>query len=150
MEGTSLKAVILGFIAGAIATLTIHEFIKSLFFDAGVIPLAPWDMAPIDTGPFAGTLPKLASAAFWGGIWGSILAIVFGNQPEGSMTLRGLAFGITGPALIGVFLLVPLLKGSAPFLGGNFEAMGAVLCILAAWGVVTAWLYGFFSYGRFP
>lgn len=149
-EGTSLKAVILGFIAGAMATLTVHEFIKSLFFDAGVIPLQPWNMDMIDNGPFAGVLPKIASATFWGGVWGSILAMVFGNRPQGSMTVRGFAFGILGPALIGVFLLVPLLKGGEPFLGGNVAAMGAVLCILAGWGAVTAWIYGLFSYGRLP
>jgi len=150
MEGTSLKALIFGFIAGAIATLTVHELIKSAFFDAGVIPLPPWNMDAIDTGPFAGVLPKIASATFWGGVWGSILAMIFGNAPTGSMTLRGLAFGITGPALIGVFLLVPLLKGGEPFLGGNVPAIGAVLCILAGGGVVTAWLYVLFSYGRLP
>jgi hypothetical protein len=149
-EGLSLKALILGFIAGAIATLTVHELVKGVFFDAGVIALKPWDMTPIDSGPFAGSLPKIASATLWGGVWGALMGMAFGREPEGSMTLRGLAFGITGPALIGVFLLVPLFKGTAPFLGGNLEAMGAVLCILAAWGAVAAWLLGLFSYSRLP
>ncbi len=149
-EGLSLKALILGFIAGAIATLTVHELVKGIFFDAGVIPMKPWDMTPIDSGPLAGSLPKIASATLWGGVWGAVMGMAFGREPEGSMTLRGLAFGITGPALIGVFLLVPLFKGMAPFLGGNVEAMGAVLCILAAWGAVAAWLFGLFSYLRLP
>lgn len=149
-DGLSLKALILGFVAGAIATLTVHELVKGIFFDAGVLPLQPWDMTPIDGGPFAGSLPKIASAVFWGGVWGALMGVLFGREPEGALTLRGLAFGIAGPALIGVFLLVPLIKGSAPFLGGNLEAMGAVLCILAAWGAVSAWLFGLFSYARLP
>lgn len=150
MNGFSIKALILGFIAGAIATLTIHELLKSLFFDAGIISMRPWDFEPIDSGPFAGAMPKIASATLWGGAWGALMGLIFGREPEGSMTWRGALFGITGPALLGVFLFVPLLKGTAPFLGGDLVAMGAVLCILAGWGAVTAWLLGLFSYGRLP
>jgi hypothetical protein len=75
-----------------------------------------------------------------------------GGAPRGSMTLRGLLFGILGPALIGVFVAVPLVTGRFPlFFDGAPNMIGSVLLILAGWGAATAWLYGFFtSGGRLP
>ena len=151
MQGLTLKNLILGFIAGAIATLTIHEIIKYFFFDAGVIPLQPWDMTPIAGGPFPGVIPKIVNDAFWGGLWGAVFALILGNVPKGSMTLRGILLGIVGPAVLGVFVLVPLLKGAPLFFGGNIPVIVAVLSILAGFGAVTAWLYGFLASGcRLP
>ena len=147
MDGTSLKNIILGFLAGVIATLTVHEIIKCFLFDAGYIPLAPWAMDPVS--PFG--LPKLVSDALWGGLWGSIFALILGNVPTGSMTLKGALLGIVGPAILGVFILVPLVKGAPMFFDGEPALVISVLAILAGFGSVTAWLYGFFSSGcRFP
>lgn len=149
MEGASVKNIILGFIAGVIATLTIHELIKCGLIDIGFLPAAlkPWDMAPVD--PWG--IPKIVSASFWGGLWGAILALVFGNVPHGSMTFRGIVFGIIGPALLGALLWVPLLKGQTPFYDGEPLIITSVLLILAGWGAMTAWLYGFFTSGcRLP
>ncbi|MGQ0674395.1 MAG: hypothetical protein ACT4N2_16170 [Hyphomicrobium sp.] len=147
---STIKSIILGFIAGVIATLTVHELIKMFFYDANIIPFKPWDMAPVDNGPLAGVMPRVANAAFWGGLWGSLFAVMLDNPPQGSMTLRGAVLGILGPAIAGVFLIVPLLKGNPPFLGGDVGGIIAVLSILAGYGAVTAWLYGLFSYGRLP
>ena len=147
MEGATVKNIILGFLAGVIATVTIHELIKCVLFDAGYVPLKPWDMSPVD--PWA--LPKLVSDCLWGGLWGSILALVFGNVPKGSMTIRGALFGIIGPAILGALLWVPLIKGQPPFFDGEPVLIGSVLLILAGFGSVTAWLYGFFVSGcRLP
>ena len=147
MQATSFKNIVLGFLAGVIATLTIHELIKCFLFDAGAIPLKPWDMAPVD--PWG--IPKLISDSFWGGLWGSILALILGNTPTGSMTVKGAVFGIIGPAILGVLLWVPLIKGQAPFFDGEPVLIGSVLLILAGFGAVTAWLYGFFTSGcRLP
>ena len=147
MEGTSLRNVILGFLAGVIATLTVHELLKCVLVDAGYLTATPWDMTPV--APFA--LPQIASTALWGGLWGAILAVVFGNVPSGSMTLKGALFGIIGPALLGAFLLVPLINGQPLFFDGEPNLVGSVLVILAGFGAVTAWLYGFFTSGcRLP
>lgn len=100
-------------------------------------------------GPF--DLPKLASLALWGGLWGSILSLIFGNVPTGSMTLRGALFGIIGPALLGAFLWIPLINGQAPFYDGEPTMIAAALVILTGFGAATAWLYGFFTSGcRLP
>lgn len=146
----TIGSMFLGFIVGAIATLTIHEAVKWLFIDAGVLEGRAWDVDAVDYGVLSGQIPKVASAAFWGGVWGAVMALLFGSRPEGSMTLKGAVFGMFFPALLGVFVAVPLIKGQPPFMGGDPAKCGAVLAILAAWGVATAWFYGLFSYGRLP
>jgi hypothetical protein len=148
MEGTSLKNIILGFIAGAIATVTVHEFICYYFYTAGLFPRQPWPNTPAHlTG-----VPQYVSDMAWGGLWGSIFSLILGDHPQGSMTLRGALLGILLPAVVGVFILVPLLTGRFPmFFGGDITMIWPVLVILAGFGAATAWLYGFFSSGfRLP
>lgn len=151
-----IKTVVLGFIAGAIATLTVHELISLLFYYnwTGWERIS-WDMSPIDH-PVNNMLmtdfapPKIVSATFWGGVWGSILALILGALPQGPLTFKGLAFGLIGPALLGVFILVPLIRGGPLFFGGDMSLIIPVLFILAGWGAATGWLYGLFRYGRLP
>lgn len=144
---TGLKNLILGFIAGAIATVTIHEIIKYYLNQHGYIPLEAWSMDPVAvTG-----LPKIASDMLWGGFWGSIFAFILGDRPTGSMTVKGALLGILGPAIIGVFLVRPLVSGAPIFFDGEPTLILSVLAILAGFGAVTAWLYGFFNSGcRLP
>jgi len=147
MQGTSLKSIILGFLAGVIATLTVHELLKCVVVDAGFLTATPWDMSPV--APFG--LPQIASLTLWGGLWGAILSLIFGNVPTGSMTLKGAVFGIIGPALLGALLWIPLINGEAPFFDGEPTKIAGVLIILAGFGAATAWLYGFFTSGcRLP
>jgi hypothetical protein len=151
-----IKSIVLGFIAGAIATLTVHEAVSALFQANWV----GWDRVSWDFDPIANPVnnafitdfapPKIVSATFWGGVWGSILALILGALPQGPLTFKGLFFGLVGPALIGVFILVPLIRGGEMFFGGDMSKIIPVLCILAAWGAVTGWLYGFFRYARLP
>lgn len=142
-SGISAKNLVFGFIAGAIATATVHELIKFALFHAGVFPNAPWSMEPATvTG-----MPELASAVFWGGVWGAIFAILLGDEPQGSMTMRGAALGILGPATVGVFLLIPFLKGDPFFAGGDPNLIASVLAIFAGFGATAAWLYGFMASG---
>ena len=141
--GIAAKNLALGFIAGALATATTHELIKLILFKAGVFPSEPWSMAPASISG----LPEIASAVFWGGIWGAIFASLLGDVPEGSMTIRGAALGILGPALVGIFLLIPFLKGEAFFAAGDPLLIASVLLICAGFGATTAWLYGYFNSG---
>ena len=101
-------------------------------------------------GPFE--IPQIASDALWGGLWGVIFALILGDVPKGSMTFKGILLGMIGPALIGIFILVPLLTGRIPlFLGGDGNLIGSVLLITAGFGAATAWLYGFMTSGcRLP
>jgi hypothetical protein len=139
---------ILGFIAGAIATVTVHEAINYGLLHAGLFPRVPWSMEPV---PGIG-IPRIASDAAWGGLWGVIFALILGDVPKGSMTLKGIILGILGPALVGVFILVPILTSKFPlFFNGDLHMIGPVLLILAGFGAATAWLYGFMTSGfRLP
>ena len=46
MTDLSLTNILLGFAAGAIAVVTVHEFINFLLRQAGVFPRVPWSMEP--------------------------------------------------------------------------------------------------------
>ena len=148
-----IKSIVLGFIAGAIATLTVHEFISWIFntYWTGW-PRQSWNFAPVSSAMFPDiVVPQLVSDAFWGGMWGSLFGLVLGPRPQGALTLRGIVLGLVGPALIGVFLAVPFLTGRfEPFFGGDASKIIPVLFILGGFGAATAWLYGLFRYGRLP
>ena len=148
-----LKTIVLGFIAGAIATLTAHEFISWLFSTSWTgWDRVSWNRDLVEIVVWPGKfVPKIMSDTFWGGLWGSVFGLILGSRPQGSTTLKGLLMGIVGPALLGVFIAVPLLTGRfPPFFGGNIAKIIPVLVILAGYGAFTAWLYGFFRYGRLP
>jgi hypothetical protein len=142
-----LKSVVLGFIAGAIATVAVQQLIDLYFMNTELFPRIPWTA---DQPALAG-MPPIAISAVLGGIWGAIFAVILGTIPKGSMTLRGALLGMIGPALIGVFVASPLLNGTEPFLGGDVNLIWPVLVVTAIFGAITAWLYGFFSSGfRLP
>ena len=144
-----LKAILLGFLAGAIATLTVHEII-SWIFTTGIWTgwgRHSWNMAPAAmTG-----VPQIVSDTFWGGAWGALFPVIFGMYPKGPLTFKGMLFGIIGPALIGVLIAMPMLTQRWPlFLDGNSSLVIPVLCILAGFGAAVGWLYGFFAYKHLP
>ncbi|WP_072396077.1 hypothetical protein [Hyphomicrobium sp. CS1GBMeth3] len=147
MEGTSLKSLVLGFIAGAIAYVTVHEAIGLWLLNNGYATRVPWSLEPsLSTG-----LPELASGAAWGGLWGAIVAFILGKVPRGALTFRGALIGLLGTAVVGVLVMLPLIRSEPPFLGSDVNRIWPELLIGAGFGAVTAWLYGFFTSGfRLP
>ena len=153
MAGLSIKSLLLGFVAGAIATLTAHELIALGLQETGLFTRTPWPMDPVTRGPLAAHgIPQIASDTVWGGLWGIVFAMILGNPPKGALTFKGAFLGMLGPAILGVFILRPLLTGEqALFFGGNVDILWPILVILAGFGAATAWLYGFFISGcRLP
>ena len=137
---STVSRILIGFIAGAIAVVTVHELINLILLNAGLFPRVPWSMAPA---AMSG-VPQIVSDMFWGGAWGSLFALFAANR--GNTLLNGAFFGMAGPALIGVFIAVPLLTNRFPmFFNGDAKMIGSVLLILAGWGAATAWLYGMIS-----
>jgi len=142
MVHVTVKSMVLGFIAAAVAVLTVHELISYILLQAGIFPREPWSMKPAAvTG-----LPQIISDMFWGGFWGVLFALIYPFIPGGSPTLKGLIFGIVAPAILGVLIAIPLLTGRFPlFFGFDAKMIGSVLLILAGFGAGMGWLYGFLS-----
>jgi hypothetical protein len=142
MPDMSLYHLLMGFIAGAIAVVTAHEIINFILLKAGLFPRKPWSMQPSAvTG-----VPQIVSDMFWGGLWGVLFALIYASIPGGSPALKGLIFGLVGPALIGVFILVPLITRRIPlFFGGDVKPIVSVLLILGGFGAAMGWLYGWLT-----
>lgn len=117
---------IVGFIAGAISVLAGHQPVLWLFKIIGWVPqFVPYNMAP-----FAGALPlatglsKMAGLAgfpilfnlvFWGGVWGTVFAIVHRFIP-GPMIVRGIVYGAI-LVIVSNWIVIPTLRGQPLFAG---------------------------------
>ena len=111
---STLYKIIAGFIAGALATVLLHQAMYWALLKFGVkLPGAPWNMAPA---PEAYGLPILFNQMFWGGLWGVVFAFMIDYVP-GPNLLKGFLFGCIFPMLIGSWLVVALIKGR-PILQG--------------------------------
>lgn len=100
-----LRTLVIGFIAGSLAVFFFHQI--AIWFLVGRIPWSNW--TPV--APFG--VPAILNTAFWGGVWGVVLAIFARRFPKGvAYLLAAFLFGAVLPTLVGWFL-VPLLKGGA-------------------------------------
>src|SRR5918911_2351648 len=94
-----------GFVAGFLAVLVFHQAALLALHLAGLVPATPWNLAPV---PPLG-VPAVLSAAFWGGVWGVVLAALVPRFGEGAGPwLLGLLFGAVAPTLVAWFVVRPL------------------------------------------
>ena len=79
----TMRLSILGFAGGFLAVLIFHQSLWFLFNQIGLIPpeRPAWPFDPIP--PFG--VPSVLSKAFWGGVWGAVLAPLLSS-------LRGRAY----------------------------------------------------------
>lgn len=134
----SLKALAIGFLAGALAVPLFHQGMVLILHLAGQVPNFPWQMRPVP--PF--NVPTLVNQMFWGGVWGVVFAAVVEAIPGRSLLLKGVVFGLLGPWLIGNGLLVPLIKGGPLLFGFAPQRMLIGALIGAAFGLGLALIYG--------
>ena len=136
----------LGFIAGALAVVTVHE---ALIYTLSAIKLLPptaqsWSLAAF--GPLG--VPNIVNKMFWGGLLGALFSAVWPLLPGGAMWLRGLIYSW----LVVVFsnwMLVPFVKGTLfklpnqVFFGG-FDAnrMLMTVLILSSFGAALGLIHG--------
>jgi hypothetical protein len=118
------------FVAGALAVPVFHQVLLWILHAAGIVPIAPFSLAP--TKPLG--VPTLLSISFWGGVWGIVFALLLPRW------FRGAAFWIAsavagGIALTLVFMVVvwPLKVGGFPPNAPGLFAIGFLLN--AAWGI---------------
>ena len=109
---TALRTALVGFAAGVLAVLVFHQGMVALLHLAGLVPNPPFPMRAVP--PFG--VPQIASMAFWGGIWGIVVAAILAARPAWPPVLVGLLVGAVGCVLVG-FTLVAALRGQ-PLMAG--------------------------------
>src|SRR5262249_32009514 len=138
-----LTRIVAGFIAGALAVLVFHQgmYVLIQYLDANVDAFkqagSPLRGTPFNTasGPLwpellkalnqpAVTLPVIVNQSIWGGLWGILFAFLVDHIPTGPTFIRALVFAFIFPSLLGWWLLVPLINGTPPILGGAMAKGG--------------------------
>jgi hypothetical protein len=129
----SVKLLLLGFVAGFIATLIFHQGLWWVFNRVGIIPPArpAWPLDPIP--PFG--LPSVLSKAFWGGLWGLVLTPVLAHLTGARYWIAWIVVGAVALTAV-AFFVVPPLKGEPMQAMGPRFLIG--LSVNGAWGFGTA------------
>lgn len=131
-----VSLLVLGFIAGAIAVIAFHQPALYLLNEIGFVSATVYPTTPAAvTG-----IPQIASTAFWGGLWGVVLALAQTRFPRGvGYWLLAVVFGALLPSL-GAWFIVPFLKGLPLAAGGDLYRLATGLIVNGAWGFGTGLL----------
>lgn len=131
----SPKLLLLGFIAGFLAVFLFHQIAVILLSAAGIAPasVSGFNMQPVP--PFG--VPAVFSAAFWGGLWGIVFALVQTRFPHGGGYWgAALAFGAVLPTLVALLIVAPL-KGGPIGAGWQPQIWLFAAIVNGAWGLGT-------------
>lgn len=123
------------FAAGFFATLVFHQGLFWVFYRAGALDRAPWNMAPV---PPLG-VPAVISLAFWGGLWGIALWLLIRHSTGLTRWALAIGLGALLPSLVALAVVFPL-KGGAFFAGGDPKILLGALLLNGAWGFGVALL----------
>ena len=134
---------VVGFVSGAISVLLFHQGTAALLHALELTARAPYSLAP--TIPFG--VPQVGSIAFWGGIWGVLLAASLGRLHGAPLVVAAAAFGAVLPTLVAWFLVAPL-KGQPLAAGGIPMAMAVGVMVNGAWGLGTGIALALFGRAR--
>ncbi|HEY9448012.1 MAG TPA: hypothetical protein VIQ62_13150 [Burkholderiales bacterium] len=127
---------VIAFVAGFLAVLIFHQPALAVLNSIGFVPARIYSMQ--GTTPFG--VPQVISLAFWGGVWGILLALVEPRFPRGAgYWIAAFLFGAILPTLVAWFV-VATLKGQPLAAGGDGRLMITGLLINGAWGLGTALL----------
>jgi hypothetical protein len=134
----SLATVLMiGFVAGALATLTFHQITIWLLTAAGALQGNAYSLRPVS--PLG--VPQVLNIAFWGGIWGAVFALLADRFPRSwPLWLAGLVFGAVAPTLVAWFIVAPL-KGQSLASGFNPARVWGGPVINGMWGLGTGLFY---------
>src|SRR3954465_4894982 len=132
---------VVGFVSGFLAVLVFHQGAAELLHALQITPRAPYSMEA--TKPFG--VPVVFSLAFWGGVWGVLLALSFAKLDGGRLILAATIFGAVLPTLVAWFVVAPL-KGAPMAAGFAPKAMMIGPIVNAAWGLGTG--IGLALFGR--
>ena len=131
----SVRRILLGFVAGFIATLVFHQGGLALMNQLGLTERAPFNMSA--TPPFG--VPAVFSTAFWGGVWGILLVWFLGTRKT-AWHLRAFIFGALLPTAVAFFVVAPL-KGNPIASGGAPTLILGAIVLNGLWGFGTALIF---------
>lgn len=107
------KSIAFGFIAGALAVAIFFNGAWIVLQDVlGWLPAAaprPWALEP-RVPPYG--VPRVANLIFWGGVWGSVLALALCGARGAAYWILWTLLGAVALTLVGNFV-VPLIKGQS-------------------------------------
>jgi hypothetical protein len=123
---------VVGFVSGFLAVLVFHQGAAALLYALQWTPRAPYSMEAV--APLG--IPQVLSLAFWGGVWGVLLAAILAWLDGAKLVVAATIFGAILPTLIAWFVVAPL-KGQPP--AGGFAMPGLLIgpIVNAAWGLGT-------------
>ena len=120
---------VVGFLSGAVSVLACHQVIAALLHSIGITPRVPYSMQP--THPLG--VAQLWSLAFWGGVWGVLLAAALRRYADGALVIAATIFGAILPSLV-AWTVVAALKGQPLFAGAQGAGGGpARQCGVGPW-----------------
>ena len=126
----------LAFAAGFVSVLIFHQGVWWLYSNANMSPGPAWNVAPVK--PFG--IPVVLSSAFWGGLWGIVLAWLLPiAAPSMGYWPAAIIIGALMTSLVALYIVAPL-KGR-PIAGGWQPRVWLfALSVNAAWAAGTALL----------
>lgn len=129
------------FAAGFVAVLVFHQGLWALLRAAGVAPTAAWNMAKV---PPLG-VPAVVSSAFWGGLWGIVLAWLLPVvSPSMGYWPAAIILGSLMTSMVALMVVAPI-KGRPFAVGWNPKIWAFALAVNAAWGFGTGLLLRLFG-----
>ena len=108
-QSSAAGKAIMGFVAGALSVVTFFFATWAALRAAGMIPAtaAPvWSMDGV--APFG--VPRALNLAFWGGVWGLVLNLIFSRLSGAGYWIAWLLAGAIVVAGVAIFV-VPTIKG---------------------------------------
>jgi hypothetical protein len=140
MAFSFVRSVVVGFVAGALGVLLFHQIVVLIFHVAGLIPFAPYSLAP--TEPLG--VPRFLSDTFWGGVWGILLVLLMSTVRGADRLWVAVLFGAILLPLVYVLVVLPLKGAPAgPLLSA--PSIAFALIVNGAWGLGT---FVFWRVGR--
>ena len=128
-----LREAALAFAAGFVSVLIFHQGVWALYGAAGLAPGPAWNRAPV---PPLG-VPAVLSSAFWGGLWGIVLAWLLPIvAPEMGYWQAAIILGALMTSLVALMVVAPL-KGRPFAAGWSPRIWVFALSVNAAWAFGT-------------